>query len=149
MLLIDVNSFNLNKKVMITFKAKIENKDEWFEGNSLIKTSDVYIIVKGEMEWCDGSEWNSGRSDFQYIDIKTLTINNNINESIKITGCVETLDNWGSQEYNEQETYKLLISPDEWNDDQVFYGLNNQVYWIDDLINKQVTCGPITFTVQE
>ena len=73
-----------------------------------------------------------------------------MNESIKITGCVETLDNWsGTWEYNEQETYKLLISSDEWNDDQVFYGPNNQKYWIDDLINKQVTCGSITFTVQE
>jgi len=73
-----------------------------------------------------------------------------MNKPIQITGCIETLDNWGrTQEYNEQETYKLLMSPDKWNDDQVFYGPNNQRYWIDDLINKFVTCYPITFIVRE
>ncbi len=59
---------------MIKFKAKIENLDEWFEGTSLIKASDGYVIVNGEMKWYDGREWNSGDSDFNYIDIKTLIV---------------------------------------------------------------------------
>ena len=71
-------------------------------------------------------------------------------EPIKITGCTETLDNWGrNQYYNEKETFELLISPEMWSDDQLFHGENHQAYWIDDLIGKEVTCGPVTFTVQE
>lgn len=71
-------------------------------------------------------------------------------DTILIVGCVETLDNWGRTErLSEGETYKLLISPEDWNDDQIFYGPNNERYWIDDLIGKRVTCGPISFTVQE
>ena len=59
---------------MIKFKAKIANSDEWFEGVSLIETSDGYVIMKGKMEWYDGSEWSSGNSRFKFIDIKTLII---------------------------------------------------------------------------
>lgn len=71
-------------------------------------------------------------------------------EPIEIVGCTEVVDNWGRQErYTEKETYGLLISPDEWTDDQTFFGPNNERYFIDDLIGKRVTVGPITFTVQE
>jgi hypothetical protein len=59
---------------MIKFKAKITNSDEWFEGTSLIETSYGYAIIKGGMEWYDGSEWSSGNSSFNYIDIETLII---------------------------------------------------------------------------
>ena len=59
---------------MIKFKAKITNSDEWFEGTSLIKTSEEYAIIKEGMEWYDGSEWSSGSSSFNFIDIETLVI---------------------------------------------------------------------------
>ena len=59
---------------MITFKAKIVNSDKWIEGGSLIETSGGYIIVNGGMEWYDGSEWSSCGSDFNYINIETLII---------------------------------------------------------------------------
>ena len=69
---------------------------------------------------------------------------------IQITGCTETLDNWGGNwYYDEKETYDLLNSPDEWNDDQAFHGVDHRVYFIDDLIGKKVKCGPIIFTIQE
>jgi hypothetical protein len=71
-------------------------------------------------------------------------------EPIQIVGCTEVVDNWGRQEkYTEQETYGLLINPDEWTDDQTFWGPNDERYFIDDLIGKRVKCGPIEFTVQE
>ena len=59
---------------MIKFKAKITNSDKWIKGGSLIETSGGYIIVNGGMEWYDGSEWSSGGSDFNFIDIETLII---------------------------------------------------------------------------
>ena len=56
---------------------------------------------------------------------------------IQITGCTETIDNHGSTWFHdEKDTYTLLINPEEWSDDQVFHGINNQVYFIDDLIGK-------------
>ena len=65
---------------MIKFKAKITNSDKWIEGGSLIETSGGYIIVNGGMEWYDGSEWSSGNSDFNYIDIETLIIEQETNK---------------------------------------------------------------------
>lgn len=59
---------------MIIFKAKTISKGEWIEGTSLIETSDGYVIVDGKMEWYDGSEWSSGNSHFNYIDIETLIV---------------------------------------------------------------------------
>jgi hypothetical protein len=59
---------------MITFKAKTVSKGEWIEGTSLIETLDGYVIVDGGMEWYDGSEWSSGNSHFNYIDIETLIV---------------------------------------------------------------------------
>jgi hypothetical protein len=59
---------------MIKFKAKIINSDKWLEGTSLIETSFGYVIMKGRMEWHDGSEWTSENSYFNYIDIETLII---------------------------------------------------------------------------
>lgn len=69
---------------------------------------------------------------------------------IKIVGCTETVDNWGSVEkYSTDQTLALLKNPDEWTDDQVFWGPMNEQYFIDDLIGKEVQCGVETFTVQE
>jgi len=59
---------------MIKFKAKIKSSEEWFEGTSLVETSGGYVIVKGGMEWYDGSEWSTGISNWVYIDIETLII---------------------------------------------------------------------------
>ena len=59
---------------MVKFKAKIKNTDKWIEGGSLIETSGGYIIVDGGMEWYDVDEWSSGGSDFNFIDIETLII---------------------------------------------------------------------------
>lgn len=73
-----------------------------------------------------------------------------MNEPIKITGFTETIDNWGrTVDGDEQETYRVLITPEEWTDDMVFNGPNHEQYLIDDLIGKQVQVGTITFTVQE
>ena len=72
------------------------------------------------------------------------------NQPIQIVGCVETVDNWGRTErYTEQQTLGLLTNPDEWTDDQIFYGPNNERYFIDDLIGKEVQCGSATVTIQE
>lgn len=71
-------------------------------------------------------------------------------KSLNIIDCIETIDNWGAQEkYSTQETFRLLSNPADWTDDQVFRGPNNERYFIDDLIGKKVTVGPVTFTVQE
>jgi hypothetical protein len=59
---------------MITFKAKTVSKGEWIEGTSLVETSGGYVIVNGGMEWYDGSEWSTGMSNWNYIDIETLIV---------------------------------------------------------------------------
>jgi hypothetical protein len=61
---------------MIKFKAKTKNTDTWIEGTSLIETSEGHVIMSGNMEWYDGSEWNSGRNSWNFIDIETLIIEN-------------------------------------------------------------------------
>ena len=59
---------------MIKFKAKIKDKEAWFEGTSLIDTSMGWVIVDGGMEWYDGNEWTDAGSDWSIIDIETLII---------------------------------------------------------------------------
>lgn len=60
--------------------------------------------------------------------------------AIKIIYFEETLDNWGKKESSEkpERIHKALTSTEEWNDDMVFEGENNQIYFIDDLIGKDV-----------
>ena len=42
-------------------------------------------------------------------------------EAINITKCVEVIDNWGNTEtYKGADLYKLLITPEDWTDDQTF-----------------------------
>jgi hypothetical protein len=72
-----------------------------------------------------------------------------MDDVIKIKKCVEVIDNWGNTEqYKGADLYKLLITPEDWTDDQVFisdYGS----YYIGDLIGEKVQVGPYIFTVQE
>jgi hypothetical protein len=71
-------------------------------------------------------------------------------EVIKITKCVEVVDNWGNTEtYKGEDLYKLLISPEDWTDDQRFISDNVQNFDIDELIGKTVQVGTFIFKVQE
>jgi hypothetical protein len=68
---------------------------------------------------------------------------------IKINECVEIIDNWGNTEhYKDAELYKLLITPEDWTDDQTFIS-DQGSYCIDDLIGEKVQVGPYIFTIQE
>lgn len=71
---------------------------------------------------------------------------------IKLIKCVETIDNWGNTEtYRNEDLYKLLITPEDWNDDQTFFGGKGDegTFCIDDLIGKTVRVGPYVFKIQE
>ena len=73
----------------------------------------------------------------------------NMEKVIKLDKCVEVIDNWGNTEqYKGEDLYKLLITPEEWTDDQTFIG-ENGTYFIDDLIGKKVQVGTFIFTIQE
>jgi hypothetical protein len=68
---------------------------------------------------------------------------------IKINKCDEVVDNWGNiEQYKNEDLYKLLITPEDWTDDQLFLA-DEGSYYIDDLIGKKVQVGPYIFTVQE
>ena len=72
-----------------------------------------------------------------------------VDEVIKLTKCVETVDNWGNVEvYKNEDLYKLLTTPSDWTDDQVFIGEFGS-YDIDELIGKVVWVGDYVFTVSE
>lgn len=71
-------------------------------------------------------------------------------EPIKIVKCTETIDNWSRQEiYKDADLFKLLITPEDWTDDQVFLSDEGLHYFIDDLIGKRVLIGTMEFTVNE
>jgi hypothetical protein len=68
---------------------------------------------------------------------------------IKINRCEEVVDNWGNTEqYRDVELFKLLTTPEDWTDDQLFM-TDEGSYYIDDLIGKRVQVGNYIFTVQE
>lgn len=68
---------------------------------------------------------------------------------IKINKCDEVVDNWGNvEQYKDAELYKLLTTPEDWTDDQLFIS-DEGSYYIDDLVGKKVQVGPYIFTVQE
>ena len=68
---------------------------------------------------------------------------------IKINRCEEVVDNWGNTEqYKDAELFKLLTTPEDWTDDQLFIA-DEGSYYIDDLIGKRVQVGNYIFTVQE
>jgi hypothetical protein len=59
---------------------------------------------------------------------------------IKIVYWSETVDNWGRTESSSkpQIIYSILKDSDNFSDDMVFEGPNSEVYFIDDLIGKEV-----------
>lgn len=70
--------------------------------------------------------------------------------TINIIKCSEIIDNWGNTEqYKGAELYKLLITPEDWSDDQTFIAEDGKNYDIDDLIGKEVQVGTFIFTVEE
>ncbi len=72
-----------------------------------------------------------------------------MSEVIKINKCVEVIDNWGnSEQYKNEDLFKLLITPEDWTDDQIFIS-DERTYYIDDLIGRVVQVGTYTFKVQE
>jgi len=71
---------------------------------------------------------------------------------IKITYYSEVIDNWGRTESSSNGTviHKALTDVDNWNDDMTFEGDNGEIYFIDDLIGKEVLIEGIgSITVQE
>ncbi len=72
--------------------------------------------------------------------------------AIKIVYYSEVIDNYGRTESSSRGDiiYSALTHPDCWSDDMTFYGPNNEVYFIDDLIGKKVCVPDIgIFTVPE
>ena len=68
---------------------------------------------------------------------------------IKINRCEEVVDNWGNTEqYRGVELFKLLTTPEDWTDDQLFM-TDEGSYYIEDLIGKRVQVGNYIFIVQE
>ena len=59
---------------------------------------------------------------------------------IKIVRYSETVDNWGRTESSSkpQIIHSILKDSDNFSDDMVFEGPNSEVYFIDDLIGKEV-----------
>jgi hypothetical protein len=61
-------------------------------------------------------------------------------EIIKIVSLTDVIDNWGRTETvtDPLEIQQVLLSPEEWTDDLTFTDDRGQVYWIDDLIDREV-----------
>jgi hypothetical protein len=61
-------------------------------------------------------------------------------EIIKIVSLTDVIDNWGRTETvtDPLEIQQVLLSPEEWTDDLTFTDDQGQVYWIDDLIDREV-----------
>jgi hypothetical protein len=86
----------------------------------------------------------------QSIKIDSLKQTNMQENTIQIIGSTEVIDNWGRQNnHDAKETYRILITPEEWTDDLMFFDIQNKSYDIDDLIGKKVQVGPFIFTVQD
>ena len=62
------------------------------------------------------------------------------NMAIKIIYYEETLDNWGRKESSKEPSviHSVLTTPENFTDDIHFEGENGQLYFIDDLIGKEV-----------
>lgn len=60
---------------------------------------------------------------------------------IKIVYWSETIDNWGRTESSSkpQTIHSVLNDPANFTDDMEFEGPNGEVYFIDDLIGKEVS----------
>ncbi len=71
---------------------------------------------------------------------------------IKIVYYSEVIDNWGRTESSEKPEviHSILNDPDGFNDDMTFEDPDGNVYFIDDLIGKEVSIdGFEPFTVTE
>lgn len=72
--------------------------------------------------------------------------------TIKITHYSETIDNWGRTESSSKGEVirNVLTDTDNWNDDMKFEDENGKLYFIDDLIGKEVEVEGIgKFTVPD
>lgn len=60
--------------------------------------------------------------------------------AIKITYYSEVIDNWGREESSAKALviYSVLTNSEAWNDDMRFEDESGRVYFIDDLIGKEV-----------
>jgi hypothetical protein len=63
-----------------------------------------------------------------------------MDKPIKIKYYSQTIDNYGRQESSRKGEiiFNVLHNPEEWTDDMVFEGENQQIYFIDDLIGKKI-----------
>lgn len=69
---------------------------------------------------------------------------------IRIVGGTEVIDNRGNiEKFSAQEAYRVLIDPEIWTADFMFFTEAEEAYDIDDLVGKRVQCGPFIFTVTE
>ena len=71
---------------------------------------------------------------------------------MKIVKYRETIDNWGRTETvtDPNRIAEVLRDPETWTDDYLFFDEENKVYFIDDLVGKEVELEGIeTFKVEE
>jgi hypothetical protein len=71
---------------------------------------------------------------------------------MKIVKYRETIDNWGRTETvtDPKQIEQVLRDPETWTDDYLFFDEENKVYFIDDLVGKEVELEGIeTFKVEE
>lgn len=70
---------------------------------------------------------------------------------IRIIYYEETIDNWGRTNSSDkpQIIRDVLKTPEEWTDDMRFTSEDGQIYFIDDLIGKEVFVGATKFMVTE
>ena len=70
---------------------------------------------------------------------------------INIVYYFEVIDNWGRNESSAvpERIIKVLQNPDEWSDDITFQDGSGMLYFIDDLVGKEVQVGDTIFTVKE
>jgi hypothetical protein len=73
-----------------------------------------------------------------------------MNTPIEIVEAIEVIDNWGrTDRYVGEELAKVLKDPEAWSDDISFMDRNERLYFIDDLIGKEVKVGAEIFVVTE
>lgn len=71
---------------------------------------------------------------------------------IKIVYYSEVIDNWGRRESSEKALiiFSVLTNSEAWSDDMTFEDESGRVYFIDDLIGKEVELeGMTAFVVTE
>lgn len=78
-------------------------------------------------------------------------INENESSPIEIVYYSEVIDNWGRTESSQKPNLIKDILKDEaaWTDDLTFEDKQGNVYYVDDLVGKQVKVGNEVFTIKE